>query len=210
MKNGAVYTYRAIVRIPVSHTSAFTGLRTKAGYMSGDLVTSLQADLAMRGLIVTQYKVTGKTPNYGLSLELVPAKSFFSTQSVKQIVDQAIQQETGFAPAWSEDPALMPSPCICPCSPCYCVRAATLAMISPQGVNAFAPGGSGANVVAKAPTDLAGAAYGAVDTAYTDTRNALNRGLCDLKKGLTTTIIAVVAIGLLALYVFGKAGGSIG
>jgi hypothetical protein len=209
MKSGAVYGYRALVRIPVTSIGPFTGLSSKMGYMPGDLVTSLQADLALLGLIVTQYKVTGKTPNYGLALEIVPAKSFHSNQSVKSLVDQAIKQQTGALPAWSEDPSC------CVVTPttfgrCCCVTKQTLAMISPGGANPFAPGGSANAVVAEAPTNTLGAIYGAGATAVTDTENALKNAGNAISGPLVTTLIIVAGVGLLALFIFGKAGGHIG
>jgi len=205
MKSGAVYGYRALVRIPVTSIGPFTGLSTKMGYMPGDLVTSLQADLALLGLIVTQYKVTGKTPNYGLALGIVPARSFHSNQSIKSLVDQAIKQQTGVLPTWSEDPSC------CVVTPttfgkCCCVTKQTLAMISCGGKNAFAPGGTSAAVVACASPSLAGEIYGAGETVVTSIQNA-GSGLANK---LTSTVIIVVGVGLLALFIFGKAGGHIG
>lgn len=209
MKTGAVYGYRALVRIPVCSVGPFTGLSTKKGYRAGDLVTALQADLALLGLNVTQYKVTGKTPNYGIALEIVPAKSFFSTQSVKQIVDQAIKQQTGVLPTWSADP------CCCVVTPstfgsCCCVTKKTLSMVSCGGKNAFAPGGASYAVVASAPTNLAGAAYGAGETAFNAAQNALKNAANAATAPLITTVAIIVGIGLLGLFIFGKAGGHIG
>jgi hypothetical protein len=215
MKTGAKYGYRALVRIPVSSFGPFTGLSSKKGCGPGELIGALQADLALIGLIVTQYKVTGKFPNYGIALEITPMKSFFSTQSIQSLVDQVIQQQTGAKPEWSMDP------CCCVVTPptfatnC-CVTKATLAMISPSGANPFAPCNPNSTINKYGPcgppcfhSSLIYGAGSEITAGYNAVKNSIPCA-CKIESFLKNGFIIIVGVGLLALFVFGKAGGHIG
>jgi hypothetical protein len=191
VKNGTVYGYQALVLLSGQ-------IASKKGTSPKDFVAALQADLALVGLLVTQYKIKGKGP-IGIAMEITPTKGFFSPQPIKNIVDNIIKQQTGNAPIWSKDPACC---VVCTTPPC-CITQQTLALVSPCGKN---PQMAQNKVILCARPSILGEAYSGVTSAGTAVLSGVKSVGSALVGPLEIVLLGLLAIG--ALYVFVYAKGS--